>query len=98
MLRADWQARERAHAIPVLSLVRERYDALPRTERRVADLILADADAALRTATAELARLAEVSQPQVIRFCRSLGFDGVTDFRRELAGSLALGEALGRSR
>ncbi|ANH67990.1 hypothetical protein [Mitsuaria sp. 7] len=96
MLRADWQARERAHAIPVLSLVRERYDALPRTERRVADLILADADAALRTATAELARLAEVSQPQVIRFCRSLGFDGVTDFRRELAGSLALGAFAGK--
>ena len=41
----------------------------------------------------ELARLAQVSKPTVIRFCRRMGFDGLPDFRLQLAASL--GEGLG---
>jgi DNA-binding MurR/RpiR family transcriptional regulator len=37
---------------------------------------------------AEIARLAEVSQPTVIRFCRSLGFLGLADFKLKFASSL----------
>ncbi|HEY0956486.1 MAG TPA: hypothetical protein VGE36_17125 [Roseateles sp.] len=61
---------------------------LTRTERRVADVVLANPAAALRTATARLAEAAQVSQPQVIRFCRALGFDGVSSFKHALAASL----------
>lgn len=70
--------------------IRTAYARLTRTERRVADVILADPEAALETATAQLAERAAVSQPQVIRFCRAIGFEGVTSFKRALAGSLAL--------
>ena len=71
--------------------IRSHYPQLTRTERRVADVVLADPAAIPETATARLAEAAQVSQPQVIRFCRSIGFDGVSSFKRALTASLALG-------
>ncbi|MBI3350069.1 MAG: MurR/RpiR family transcriptional regulator [Burkholderiales bacterium] len=73
----------------VCAQIRAAYDRLTRCERRVADVVLANPGAALDTATARLAEAADVSQPQVIRFCRALGFDGVKTFKRALAESLA---------
>jgi glucokinase len=37
---------------------------------------------------AEIARAAQVSQPTVIRFCRSLGCEGLSDFKLRLASGL----------
>jgi glucokinase len=37
---------------------------------------------------ADIARMADVSQPTVIRFCRSLGFSGLADFKLKFASSL----------
>ncbi|MDR7269430.1 hypothetical protein J2X20_002059 [Pelomonas saccharophila] len=71
--------------------IRAAYAHLTRCERRVADVVLANPRAALETATARLAEAADVSQPQVIRFCRALGFDGVKSLKRALAESLASG-------
>jgi len=71
--------------------VRAAYASLTRTERRVADVVLANPAAALETATARLAEAAQVSQPQVIRFCRAVGFNGVSSLKRALAASLASG-------
>ncbi len=71
--------------------IRSHYPQLTRTERRVADVVLADPAAIPETATARLAEAAQVSQPQVIRFCRSIGFEGVSSFKRALTASLALG-------
>lgn len=76
----------------VCAQIRGAYGHLTRCERRVADVVLANPGAALETATAQLAEAAQVSQPQVIRFCRSLGFDGVKGFKRALAESLAVGD------
>jgi glucokinase len=39
-------------------------------------------------AIAAIARAAEVSQPTVIRFCRSLGCEGLSDFKMRLASGL----------
>ena len=86
----QWQAHGPQGTDDVTALVRSSYPRLSRTERRVADLVLADAAEVLRTPTAGLARNAGISQPQVIRFCRSLGFEGVKTFRRALGASLAL--------
>ncbi|WP_457420735.1 MurR/RpiR family transcriptional regulator [Roseateles sp. P5_E7] len=72
----------------VCAQIRAAYDRLTRSERRVADVVLANPGAALDTATARLAEAADVSQPQVIRFCRALGFDGVKTLKRALAESL----------
>jgi len=88
-LALHWQAQQQLGEDSMQALVRARYDRLTRTERRMADLVLTDAQAVLCAPTAQLAQDAGISQPQVIRFCRSLGFDGVTEFRRALGASLA---------
>ena len=72
--------------------IRSHYPQLTRTERRVADVVLADPSSIPETATARLAEAAQVSQPQVIRFCRSMGFEGLSSFKRALTASLALGQ------
>jgi glucokinase len=64
---------------------------LPRlspAEKRVADHVLAHPRAALSDPIAEIARAAGVSQPTVIRFCRSLGCEGLSDFKLRLASGL----------
>ena len=38
-----------------------------------------------------LAEKAEVSKPTVVRFCRSLGYEGLSDFKLKLAGSINQG-------
>ena len=58
-------------------------------ERRVADHVLAHPRAALGDPIAEIARAAQVSQPTVIRFCRSLGCEGLNDFKLRLASGLS---------
>jgi RpiR family carbohydrate utilization transcriptional regulator len=39
----------------------------------------------------ELAERAHVSKPTVVRFCRSVGYDGLSDFKLKLAGSVSEG-------
>ena len=60
-------------------------------ERRVADVVLNDVEAAVRASNSQLARAAGVSEPTVTRFCRTLGCEGVRDFKLRLAQSLVAG-------
>ena len=62
--------------------------ALPPAEQRVAKLVLADPRAFASLPVVELALRSHVSKPTVVRFCRSVGYDGLTDFKRKLAGSV----------
>jgi RpiR family carbohydrate utilization transcriptional regulator len=76
---------------PTMALTQQiarALDGLPVAEQRVAQAVLADPRAAMTLPVAELARLAGVSNPTVVRFCRSLGFEGWSDFKLKLAGSL----------
>jgi glucokinase len=61
---------------------------LTPAEQRVATLVLEQPRLVLNEPIADIARLAEVSQPTVIRFCRSLGFSGLADFKLKFASSL----------
>ncbi|MES2316304.1 MAG: glucokinase [Pseudomonadota bacterium] len=61
---------------------------LTPAEQRVATLVLEHPRLVLNEPIAGIARLAEVSQPTVIRFCRSLGFLGLADFKLKFASSL----------
>ncbi len=61
---------------------------LTPAEQRVATLVLDHPRTMLNEPIAEIARMAEVSQPTVIRFCRSLGFLGLADFKLKFASSL----------
>ncbi len=73
--------------------LRSRLPKLPRQEAAVARAILADPNASLHVAIARLARQAAVSQPTVLRFCRSLGYSGFPEFKVALAQSLVSGVA-----
>jgi RpiR family carbohydrate utilization transcriptional regulator len=72
----------------MLDRIRASLPALPPAEQRVAALVLADARSFTGLPVAELARRAQVSKPTVVRFCRSVGYDGLVDFKRKLAGSV----------
>jgi len=73
---------------PLLDRVRAARDTLTPAERRVADVVLGNPRSLLNDAIAVIAQSAEVSQPTVIRFCRSLGFEGLADFKLKLASGL----------
>ena len=61
---------------------------LSRSERLVADTILKNLDMAINSSIQSLAERAGVSEPTVVRFCRTLGTSGFQEFKVELAKSL----------
>ncbi len=73
----------------LLSQIQRSLESLSPAERRVADHVLARPRSALGDPIAEIARAAQVSQPTVIRFCRSLGCEGLSDFKLRLASGLS---------
>ncbi|AXY42309.1 MurR/RpiR family transcriptional regulator [Halomonas sp. JS92-SW72] len=75
----------------LIDRIRQRLEALNRSERKVADVILADPATATGMSIATLAQAASVSEPTVNRFCRSFDAKGYPDFKIKLAQSLAGG-------
>ncbi|MCF8206025.1 MAG: MurR/RpiR family transcriptional regulator [Methylotenera sp.] len=72
----------------MLERVKAALPALPPAEQRVAKLLLADARSFASLPVSELADRSHVSKPTVVRFCRSVGYDGLADFKLKLAGSV----------
>ena len=72
----------------ILGQIQRAKPQLSPAERRVADHVLAHPRSALNDPIATIARAAAVSQPTVIRFCRSLGCEGLSDFKLRLASGL----------
>ncbi len=62
-----------------------------KSERKVAEVIMADPTTAIHSSIAALAKMADVSEPTVNRFCRRLDTKGFPDFKLHLAQSLANG-------
>lgn len=77
----------------ILEVIRTMLPKLRKSDRKVAESVLADPNRALNATVAEAAALAEVSQPTVIRFANAIGCLGYQDFKIRLARSLALGVA-----
>ncbi len=73
-----------------IPLVRIRgvYDALPRSERKVADYVLNHADKVIHSSVTDLARTLEVSESTVVRFCQRLGYQGYPELKILLARDL----------
>jgi glucokinase len=77
-----------AGAAAILEQIQRARPNLSPAEKRVADHVLAHPRSVLNDPVAEIARAAQVSQPTVIRFCRSLGCEGLSDFKLRLASGL----------
>lgn len=72
----------------ILGQIRRSRNDLSPAELRVADYILEHPRTALNDPITAIAKAAQVSQPTVIRFCRSLGCEGLSDFKLRLASGL----------
>ena len=75
----------------MLDRIKACLPSLAPAEQRVAELVLSDPAAFARQPISELAAQSRVSKPTVVRFCRSLGYDGLSDFKLKLAGSVREG-------
>ncbi|BFO10417.1 hypothetical protein GGER_29270 [Serratia rubidaea] len=74
-----------------LEKIQSHLEQLSKSERKVAEVILASPQTAIHSSIATLARMADVSEPTVNRFCRRLDTKGFPDFKLHLAQSLANG-------
>ena len=84
---------KRPATIDIVSRLQRIDQDLPPAERRVAEIVTSGYEAATRMTIAELADRADVSQPSVTRFCRSLGCASFSEFKISLATTLTVASA-----
>ncbi|WP_370681059.1 MurR/RpiR family transcriptional regulator [Comamonas sp. GB3 AK4-5] len=70
----------------MLDRIAASLPSLAPAEQRVGELVLQDPLTFARLPVRELAERSHVSKPTVVRFCRSMGYDGLADFKLKLAG------------
>lgn len=73
----------------LLEVVTRALTSLRKSDRRVAEVLLARPNDVVDMTMASLALAAGVSEPTVIRFCTAIGCEGFRDMRVKLARSLA---------
>ncbi|MET4735404.1 RpiR family carbohydrate utilization transcriptional regulator [Thalassospira sp. MBR-102] len=76
--------------VDIISLLRRKAGTFPAREQRVADYVQDHLQDVTTIALSDLAQKVGVSEPTVIRFCRTLGCDGFRDFKIRLAQNLAV--------
>ncbi|QHE77606.1 MurR/RpiR family transcriptional regulator [Hydrogenophaga sp. PBL-H3] len=75
----------------MLDRIKASLPSLAPAEQRVGKLVLLDPRTFASLPVTELADRAHVSKPTVVRFCRSMGYDGLSDFKLKLAGTVSEG-------
>lgn len=79
-------------SIDIISSITDRFVELTATEKRIAQFILDDVQAATTLPIAEMAKLTNTSQASVTRFARAIGCKDVRELKVKLAQSLAVGQ------
>lgn len=79
-------------SIDIISRITDRFVELTATEKRIAQFILDDVQAATTLPIAEMARQTETSQASITRFARAIGCKDVRELKVKLAQSLAVGQ------
>ena len=75
----------------MLDRIKASLPSLAPAEQRVGKLVLRDPRSFASLPVTELALRSNVSKPTVVRFCRSMGYDGLVDFKLKLAGTVSEG-------
>jgi len=78
--------------LDIVGLLQTGKNELTRSERALAEIVLADVDSVLKMSIVDLAARAGVSPPTVTRFCRRLSCDSYADFKVRLAQSRFVGQ------
>ena len=73
----------------VLNTISSLYQSLTKTEKKIADVITQSPDVIVQYSLAELAERLNVGEATFVRFCRTLGFKGFSDFKLEFSIELA---------
>ncbi|WP_281175249.1 MurR/RpiR family transcriptional regulator [Devosia epidermidihirudinis] len=74
----------------MLAQIRASLNEMSASERKVAETVLANVQAVISWSLADAAKIAGVSEPTVLRFCRRLGIDGYSEFRLKFAQAVAV--------
>ncbi|WP_047152280.1 MurR/RpiR family transcriptional regulator [Aneurinibacillus tyrosinisolvens] len=79
------------------------YSSLTKSQKRVAEYILKTSEKSAVESASEIGEKVGVSETTVIRFCYSIGYDGFTEFQKELQRQLvrsksSLNEFIGNKR
>lgn len=77
-------------------IISDQLPQLRKSERKVAEFILAHPGDVIRMRIVDLAAHAGVSEPTIIRFCRAIGRGGFQDFKLALAQQLAASPSFGQ--
>jgi RpiR family carbohydrate utilization transcriptional regulator len=78
----------------MLRRINQSLGRLSRSEKRVAEWVLAHPKQATESTVAEVARACSTSEPSVIRFCRRVGLSGFRELTIRLAGALSQPDSL----
>ena len=73
----------------IIDKLRSDIKDLSKSERKVAHIVAGNMEDAIRYSIAKLAKTADVSEPTVNRFCRSMGCKGFADFKLRLAQEIS---------
>ncbi|SEA17303.1 transcriptional regulator, RpiR family [Microbulbifer donghaiensis] len=80
----------------VTQKISEQLSSMRKSERKVAEYILANPDEIIHMRIVDLATEAQVSEPTVVRFCRAVGCSGFQEFKLNLAQQLASSPSFGQ--
>ncbi|WP_323846172.1 transcriptional regulator HexR [Microbulbifer magnicolonia] len=80
----------------VTQKISEQLPSMRKSERKVAEYILANPDEIIHMRIVDLATEAQVSEPTVVRFCRAVGCSGFQEFKLNLAQQLASSPSFGQ--
>ena len=69
--------------------IRRNYASLRKSEKKVADYVLANEAVCGKISLEKLAARSDVSQPTVVRFVKALGYDGFKEFRYQIIEDIA---------
>ncbi|OOF88962.1 N-acetylmannosamine kinase [Rodentibacter ratti] len=73
----------------ILNTISSLYQSLTKTEKKIADTVLSSPDLVVGYPLSEIAASLGVGEATFVRFCRSVGFKGFSDFKLELSIELA---------
>ncbi|WP_127579245.1 MurR/RpiR family transcriptional regulator [Paenibacillus koleovorans] len=74
---------------PTLLSITSHLGSFTKSEKRVAETVLHDPEAAVYTSITDMAEKAGVGETSVLRFCRKLGFQGYQEFKLSVAQHLS---------
>ena len=78
-----------AESTPVLNTIRTHYGSMTQVQKRIAAFIISTPEFVVKGSISDLARATNVkSEASIVRFYRTMGFDGYKDFKIQLAQEL----------